>query len=145
MQGMLGLTNYTRTERAASSSSTSGAGSTESAAVAVANAICFSFVVALGAVTGIGRVVVQGQKNGGGWVATDAVSADWAADDDEGLIIVDVIKPHLWDELRVSVVTDSGDTEIDSITCIRSGLRSIPAAQHSTVVDASVGISPEAS
>jgi hypothetical protein len=145
MQGMLGLTNYTKAQRILSSSAANAAGSVESAAVAVANARCFSFIVLLGAITGIGRVIVQGQLASGGWEATEGVSGDWAATDDEGMIQIDVIKPHKWDELRVSIVTDSGVTDIDGVLCVRSDMRSIPPGQDATVIDASVAISPIAS
>ena len=62
----------------------------------------------------------------------------------DAVVLVDVIRPSDWDEVRAVVEVDSGTTEVDSIVAHKASVRSNPIADDD-VVSAVAFNSPAAS
>ena len=146
LHGIFGV--YGKLKRLANSS-TANAATVNSSAVNVANVDQFSFLVALGALDASADVdvVVQGYRNAA-WEDTNAQVTGLVDADDDKLVAIDVVRPHLYEQLRVNVVRNAGTFDVDMIGVLESGTRRTadpsPITQDATVKSATTVYQPTA-
>jgi len=134
------------TERIMSSVAT-GQAANESSVVDTVGFDSFTFIAALGAIDPTGTVVMKLQQcdtDDGSFADLTDASATATANDDEGLLVVEIYRPAER-YLKAIVTTDVANGEIDSVICIKRDPKEIPVTQSDDVIDSAFVASPDES